>query len=177
MKPQKAFRLFAGLIILPGLFLLGACGYQLTGKTTHLPPGVASLAIPTFVNRTLEPGIEIMFTRAFLDEFIRDRRVQVVDRAAADAVLEGTIKDFRISSVSYDRSGLATEYQTRVVADLALKKRTGEVLWMEKDLSEVRWYRSSSSDALTNEANKARAIQEMAQFVADRIRNRFFYEF
>jgi outer membrane lipopolysaccharide assembly protein LptE/RlpB len=166
-------RLF--LIICIALLPLG-CGYQLVGKETHVPTGLNSLAIPTFMNQTLEPGIEVFFTQAFLKEFIQDRRVKILDRSEADSILEGVIKDFQIYSVAYDRSGLATEYQTTVVIDLTLKKRTGETLWKEKDISETRWYRTSSS-VLVSESNRAAAIQEIGRFIAERIRNRLFYNF
>jgi outer membrane lipopolysaccharide assembly protein LptE/RlpB len=128
------------------------------------------------VNKTFEPGIEIPFTQAFLREFILDKRIKVVDRSEADSILEGVIKSFNISSVSYDRSGLVMEYQTTVVMDLTLKKQSGEPLWMEEDLSETYWYRSSSN-ILAAEANKAVAIQQMGRFVAGRIRHRFLYQF
>jgi hypothetical protein len=100
----------------------------------------------------------------------------VVDRKEADSILEGAIKAFYIFSVSYDKSGLALEYEIRVVLDLSLKKRTGEVLWAENNFSETRWFRASS-DVLTNEANKAAALQQIGRFSAERIRNRFFHNF
>jgi len=152
------------------------CGYQMVGKETHVPPGLTSVAIPTFVNQTFEPGIEVLFTQAFLKGFIQDRRVKVVDRKEADSVLEGMIKSLEISSVSYDRSNLALEYQINVVMDLMLKKRSGEILWREKDLAERTWYRASSN-ALINEANKTTALQQAGRSMAERIRNRFFYNF
>jgi outer membrane lipopolysaccharide assembly protein LptE/RlpB len=155
---------------------LAACGYQMVGKETHVPPGLRSVAIPTFKNATYEPGIEIPFTQAFLREFILDRRVHVVDRAQADSLLEGIIRDFRIYSVSYDKSGLVLEYQTTVTLDVTLKDRTGKVLWEQKSLSETQWFRASSS-VLTSEANKAAAIQQIGTLVAGRLRNRFFYNF
>jgi len=158
------------------MILIMGCGYQMVGKETHIPPGLNSVAIPTFINQTYEPGLEIPFTQAFLKEFIQDRRVKVAGRMEADSILEGVIKSFEIYSVSYDRSGFALEYQTNVVMDLTLKKRTGEILWREKDLLEKRWYRASSN-VLVNETNKAAAIQEAGRFMAERIRNRFFSQF
>jgi outer membrane lipopolysaccharide assembly protein LptE/RlpB len=158
------------------MVLVLGCGYQMVGKETHVPPGLTSVAIPTFVNQTFEPGIEVLFTQAFLKGFIQDRRAKVVDRKEADSVLEGMIKSLEISSVSYDRSGLALEYQINVVMDLMLKKRSGEILWREKDLTEMTWYRTSSN-ALINEANKAAALQQAGRSMAERIRNRFFYDF
>ena len=158
------------------LFFLWGCGYQLVGKETHLPPGVTSVAIPTFINQTYEPGIETPLTQAFLREFIQDRRVKVVDRKEADSILEGIIKSFYILSVSYDKSGYALEYQTTVVMDITLKKRNGEVLWKEKDLIEKEWYRTNPS-VIATEDNKVNAIQQTARSLAERIRNRFFYNF
>jgi outer membrane lipopolysaccharide assembly protein LptE/RlpB len=158
------------------IVLFGGCGYQMVGKGTHVPSGLTSVAIPTFVNQTYEPGIEVPFTQAFLREFIQDRRVKVVDRKEAESILEGIIKSFEIYSVSYDRSGFALEYQTNVVIDLTLKKRTGEILWREKDLLEKRWYRVSSN-VLINEGNKVAAIQQTGRVMAERIRNRFFSQF
>ena len=166
---KKLFSIFC-------IVLLGGCGYQMVGKETHVPPGLTSVAIPTFVNQTFEPGIEVLFTQAFLKGFIQDRRTKVVDRKEADSVLEGMIKSLEISSVSYDRSNLALEYQINVVMDLILKKRSGEILWREKDLTERTWYRASSN-ALINEANKAAALQQAGRSMAERIRNRFFYDF
>ena len=175
-NPQSAIRNFLKRLCILSMILITGCGYQMVGKETHVPPGLTSIAIPTFVNRTLEPGIEVPFTRGFLGEFINDRRVGVVDRTEAASILEGVVKSFNIYAVAYGPTGLVSEYQTTVVIDLTLKKRTGEVLWTEKDFSENRWYRASSS-VLTSEANKAIAIQEIGRLMAERIRNRFFYNF
>ncbi len=158
------------------MILIGGCGYKMVGKETHLPPGIRSLAIPTFENQTFEPGVEVPFTQGFLREFIQDQRVKVVGRNRADAILEGVIKTFQIHSVSYDRSGIALEYQTTIVIDLTLKGKNGEVLWTEKNLSESRVYRASTH-ILISESNKAEAIHSLARFMAERIRNRFFYNF
>ncbi len=156
--------------------LLLSCGYRMVGKETHRPPEITSIAIPTFINQTFEPGIEIPLTQGFLREFIQDRRVKVVDRKEADSILEGVIKSFQIHSVSYDRSGTAREYQTMVKLDLTLRKRNGEILWVQKDLTESRTYRTSLNPLMT-ESNKANALQTMGRLMAESIRNRFFFDF
>lgn len=157
------------------LVLLMACGYKMTGKETHVPPGLSSIAIPTLKNKTFEPGIEIPFTQAFLNEFIQDRRVKVVSRAEADAILEGVVTDFTAYGVAYDKSGFVLQYRTSIVVNFTLKDRTGKVLWQE-GASETQWFRASST-GVTNEAAKQVAIQRTAGFMAERIRNRFFYNF
>jgi len=173
---KSTFRNCVSLLLLLCMLSLPACGYQMVGKETHVPTGLSSVAIPTFKNRTYEPGIEVPFTQAFLREFILDRRVSVVDRAQADSLLEGVINDFKFYSVSYDRSGLVLEYQTVVVLDVTLRDREGKVLWEQKNFSETEWFRASSS-ALTNEANKVAAIRQIGGLVAGRLRNRFFHNF
>jgi outer membrane lipopolysaccharide assembly protein LptE/RlpB len=174
--PNSELRTYRGLFLILWITLLVGCGYQMVGKETHIPPGLTSLAIPTFANQTFEPGIEVPFTQGFLREFIQDRRLKVVDRGDADSTLEGIIKHFSIASASYDQSGFVLEYQTTVTLDVTLKKRNGEIIWKESNLSETRWYRASSR-VLFNEASKALAIQQMGTFVAERVRNRFFYNF
>jgi outer membrane lipopolysaccharide assembly protein LptE/RlpB len=174
--PNSELRTCSRLLSITCVVLLLGCGYQMVGKETHVPPGLTSVVIPTFLNQTLEPGIEIPFTKGFLTEFINDRRVKVVSRGEADSILEGVIKSLVFYSTAYDKSGIAIEYQTTVVIDLTLIKPTGEILWQEKDLTETRWYRTSLN-ILISESNKVAAIQEIGSFMAGRIRNRFFYDF
>jgi len=173
---------FKKFLIIICLVLIAGCGYQMIGKETHVPPGLNSIAIPTFKNHTFEPGIEILFTQAFLNEFIQDRRVKVVSREEADSVLEGVVNYFGVSSAAYNSSGFAAQYQIYVFADFTLKDRTGKVLWVEKGLQETQWFRvpsvaNSGTIGVANEAAKQAAIQKTAGFMADRIRNRFFYNF
>jgi len=175
-NPQLAVRNYLKVLLILCAVSLVGCGYQMVGRETHVPPGLTSIAIPTFENKTFEPGIEIPFTQALLREFIQDRRVKVVDRAQADSILEGVVRSFYAYGVSFDSAGLVVEYQTSVVLDLTLKDRTGKVLWEEKGFSESRWYRAASQ-GLTSEANKQAAIQETGRFVAQRLRSRFFYNF
>jgi outer membrane lipopolysaccharide assembly protein LptE/RlpB len=168
------------------MVLIAGCGYQMVGKETHVVPGLNSIAIPTFKNQTFEPGIEIPFTQAFLNTFIQDRRVKVVSRAEADCILEGAVRSFTASSVAYSTSGFVAEYAITVMVDLTLKDRTGKVLWVEKNVQESQWFRASSggvtsqnsgTSGVTYEAAKQAAIQKTAGFMAERIRNRFFYNF
>jgi outer membrane lipopolysaccharide assembly protein LptE/RlpB len=173
-SPQSDIRNYRWLLI-SFLALLVACGYQMVGKKTHVPPGLTSIAIPTFKNRTFEPGIEIPLTQAVLNEFIQDRRVKVVSRAEADSILEGVVTNFTTPAVAYDRSGFVLEYFVTVNLRFTLKDRTGKILWDDSH-GEVQWFRASSV-GVTNEAAKQAAIQKAAGAMAERIRSRFFYNF
>ena len=172
----RSLRLCGEILWVFLLVVLCGCGYQLAGKSSHLPAGVTSLAIPTFSNQTLEPGIEVPLTQSFLREFMFDGRIKVLSPNEANTTLEGIIKNFRIRSVSYDESGLAQEYQVAITVDLTLTKSSGEIVWKENDLTEIRWYRASFGGVI-NEASKNSAVQELGKFMAERVKSRFFYNF
>ena len=176
LSPRRSLRVYSKIIFVFLLVVLCGCGYQLTGKSTHLPAGVTSLAIPTFKNETLEPGIEAPLTQSFLREFMYDGRVKVLSSRQADAILEGNIKTFQIRSVSYNESGLVQEYEVFITVDLTLAKSSGEIVWKENNLTEVRWYRASFG-GVVNEASKNSAVQELGKFMAERVKSRFFYNF
>jgi|GEM_PF-249544 len=173
---RRSLRLCGEIIFVFLLAVFCGCGYQLAGKSTHLPTGVTSLAIPTFNNQTLEPGIEVPLTQSFLREFMFDGRVKILSSKEADTILDGIIKNFRIRSVSYNESGLVQEYEVVVTVDLTLTKSSGEIVWKDDNLTEVRWYRASFGGVI-NEASKNSAVQELGKFMAERVKSRFFYNF
>ena len=160
------------------LLLLGTgCRYRFGGEGFGPSPEIRSIAIPTFINETYEAGIETIVTNALLRELIKDRRVKVVGEDEADAIMEGRIKSFTISSVAYDQTGMVLEYRTWVALDVILKRnKKGEVLWSKRGLLESDVYRVSS-DVLLTEAGKERAIQNIATELARRIRRRLFEGF
>jgi len=175
-NPNSAIRNYIRVLLILCMMLFTGCGYQMVGKQTHVPPGMNSIAIPTFLNKTLEPGIEIQLTQGFLREFILDRRAKVVDRKEADVILEGVIRSFLLFSVAYNQSGIALEYQVTLVADLTLKRQNGEVIWKELNLSETRYYQTSPTP-LISESNKGVAVQQIGSIMAERILNRVFSNF
>jgi len=178
VKAGKAGAIRNGIRVLLILCMMSlvACGYQMVGKETHVPPGLSSIAIPTFKNKTFQPGIEIAFTQAFLNEFILDRRVKVTDRAEADSILEGAVVSFTAYPATLDASGFVLEYVMTVTVTFSLKDRAGKVLWGVNNASQTQWFQGSSVGP-TNEAAKQVAIQKAAAAMADVILQRFFSNF
>jgi len=73
--------------------LTSCAGYQLGGaKPQHLS-GVTKIAIPAFVNNTLEPRLGSLVTNAVIKQIQSDGSYQVVSRDQAEAVLEGIVAD------------------------------------------------------------------------------------
>jgi outer membrane lipopolysaccharide assembly protein LptE/RlpB len=79
---------------------LGGCGYSLRGT---LPAHIKTVGVPIFGNRTSEPGVEAFVTRAIVEAFSTNGRLRVVHPADADAVLEGEVIGYDLSSIAFDR--------------------------------------------------------------------------
>ena len=158
--------------------LLGTgCGYRLGGEGFGPSPEIRSIAIPTFINETYEAGIETIVTNSLLAELVRDGRIKVVGEDEADAIMEGTVKSFSISSVAYDPTGVVLEYRTWISLDVVLRQgKKGRVLWSRRNLTESDVY-TVSSDVLRTETGKEEAIQKIATELARRIRRRLFEGF
>src|SRR5207247_11478556 len=78
---------------------VAGCGYGLRGT---LPSHLKTIAIPTFANRTSEPGGENFLTRAVVDAFSTNGRLRVVGPDAAGSILEGGGTGDDGQSVAFD---------------------------------------------------------------------------
>ena len=152
-----------------GLLCLVGCGYQLRGKETNLPPGIHSVAIPLFANRTDQTGIETQITRALVEKFISTKRLSVSPRDSADSLLTGTVKVFSTSPVAVTSSTqLTTEYRATVIVEYNFQgQKDGKVL-IREEISEWRNY-PVVSDLNATEQNKREAIRRISLLLAERV--------
>jgi hypothetical protein len=122
--------LLAGLSAALPLLCGGCAGYRLGSM---LPEGVASLNVPTFVNKTKEPLLEVETTRAAIEEFQKDGSLKVVGELDADAILEVTLSEFRLDPVAYrkDTRTAAKQYRMIVYASIVLKRRSDSTVIMQ----------------------------------------------
>lgn len=110
------------------LALVGCAGYRL-GSTP--PPGVKSISVLTFANKSNEPQVETEATRATLQELQKDGGLEVTTAEKADALLEVTITKYALTPLRYQRGSARTtqEYRLKVTAKVVCKRAgTGEVL-------------------------------------------------
>ncbi len=167
-------KIYIGLLLI-SCFLASACGYKFTGGGEP-PGGIKSINIVTFQNRTSEVGIENSFTSALVDQFITNSDVMVTSRAAADAVMEGSIVAIRSGSIA--RKGPQTSLESRVymTVDLKLTAKDGKVLWFSRGISEKEEYDVDDDKAQT-ESNKRAAIKSLSEKLAERVYNRLTDDF
>src|ERR1043165_7174373 len=105
-----------------------------------LPKRIRTVAVPAFQfeAKGMRYRVESRFTEAVTKEIIRrgnGLRVQG-SRDGADAVIEGTIRDFSFSGVLLDRQGRARVYEVTIVTAVTVRDlHTNKVLFDNQNLT------------------------------------------
>lgn len=146
------------------LLALGGCGYSLR---TSMPPGIKSIHVPVLVNKTAEPGIEDFITQALTQAVVQSGRVRIAANAqAADAILEGSIVEYRLASLSFDRSANVTSYRLTIGLALTFTDlKQNKVLWKQDRIEERADFQVAGQVTQTL-AREEQAVQRAAVDVA-----------
>jgi len=114
-------------------WLLGGCGYHLSGHSTLLPAGIKSIGIPTFVNKTDRPELEQRITAEVISQFVTRGRYQTSSREeGVDAILRGEISNFVQTPVAINPQGRATRYEILINARVSLIQAADDkILWQD----------------------------------------------
>lgn len=111
MKKLQAFALPFSFAL--SCALLCGCVHYSIGTT--LPKHLKTVYVETLQNRTSEPQIESSITSAILREFQRDGQLKVVDRADADVLVTGMLKEYKLEPMRYDRNNPKTTREYRAI--------------------------------------------------------------
>ena len=171
------------LVLLALLMLLPSCGYRVSGLGGLVPEGAKSIAVPTFVNGTREPSVDIMVTQAVVDEFLADGRLKVTDPERADIVLKGMVMKYDVTALSYTKvASFVQQYRVTLVVDASLEDlRSRKILWQEKGIEAIfiSDYPISYTDPtvptvdiMQTKISKETAIKKASQDIAWTLRSR-----
>ncbi len=173
---RKRF-LWRGMGVVLVLLFAAGCGYHFKGKANNLPKDIKSISIPIFKNETTETNIENLFTNALIAQFVRSKEFKITDVDKADAVIYGVLKRYSNDTLTYSGGGKVSQYRVRVVAEVTLvRAKSKEVIWRAKHLEEFEDY-DASTNTIENEANKEKAFQSLAKFMAEIIHDRMLENF
>ena len=105
-------RFIFSLMVLPLVFI----GCHVTPRTRTLPSEIQNIYVPMFINTSYEPGLEELATRATVEAFLADGRLDIVHSRQADVVVQGIITDYAndVSSTESDDFPLMNSITTRV---------------------------------------------------------------
>ncbi len=169
--------LWSGLgavLLLSGLAMMAGCsalGYRL-GST--LPPGIDVVHVPTVINRTSEPLIELQVTQSIVNELQREGTLSVADIDKADVVLNVFLDGFTLAPLRYesDQATATSEYRMTLRAVVELENlRTGEKMVQttvrgEADFTPAGDLTSSKREILPKAADDLaqRIVQSVVEF-------------
>ncbi len=180
MKPGTAITMaLAALLSMSLSVLSSSCGYSTGGHASLLPATIQTIAIPPFTNASTRYKITDGLPEAITREFAtRTRYKIVVDPAAADAVLHGTVTNYTSGVTVVDpTTGRASAVDIHVWLRLSLEERaTGKILFT-RPLMDVRERYQISLDpgAFFEESDDAikRASEQTARQVVSAILENF----
>ena len=111
------------------------CGYTLRPS---LPAHIKTIHVPTLQNRTQEPAIETFVTQALIQAVVTSGRAQLASsERVADAVLEGSIIEYSLTSLAFDRAANVTQYRLAIALSLTLRDRVrNEVIWRQERIQD-----------------------------------------
>lgn len=136
----------AGPLVLLAALAAG-CGYTVGGT---LPSHITTISVPIFRNLTEEPAVESLITRAVVEAFVTNGRLRVVRSEEADAVLDGEIVGYAVSSIAFDRDANVRLYRLAVTVNLRLRdQRQRTVLFQQSAVREQADFSVQDAVSLT----------------------------
>lgn len=152
-----------GAALLALVLALGGCGYSFQGT---LPSHVKTVAVPIFINRTQQPAVEAVITRAIVDAFATNGRLRVVRPEDADSILEGEVLQYTVGAIAVDPSLNVQQYRLGVTLNLRMRDvRLNTLLFEQANFSEQADFLVAGSVAQTLSIEAA-ALQQAATEIA-----------
>ena len=136
-----------------------------------MPSGIKSLFVAILENGTSETGVENIITNDLIYEFTRSRKVVLVSRENADAILSGVVTSIRVEAISHRETHTSLERRVKLQVDLKLTDPEGSVIWSAEGISANESY-DVMQDKPATEHNKRNAISELSKRLAESVYNR-----
>lgn len=156
------------------LLLICGCGYT-TGSL--LPAHIKSVAVPTFTNKTYEPGLETDITRKVIERFIFDGNLKIATEEKADVILLGEVVGYERVPLRYKDNDIVEEYRVVLTVNLIFKDLVkNKVIWEEKEFKgEYTYYTSAAqatgaagTSASSETEAREKAILDLARNIVNR---------
>lgn len=141
----------------------GGCGVYSFSSAGKAP--FSSIAVEQFENKTPEYQLADRLTEALVDAFIQDNTVPVKDMSRAEAVLIGSVNDYRRDPYTYDQADVVKEYVVKVTVHVKVVKNGSEDVYWEENFFAQGIY---NADTETEDDGQTRAIELLTSTILDR---------
>jgi hypothetical protein len=156
------------------VWLFSGCGiysFNPGGKSS-----IKTIAVSQIENKTIESGLSSRMTDLIVDAFISEGSMKVVSAKDADAILDGTLTDYKREAYTYNEADNVSQYVVKLVFDVTLLKGSSEEqIWKETFYSEGYYSTDISSTegseiqvATTEEGAQVQAANKLVQDVINR---------
>jgi hypothetical protein len=170
ISKHKSLRdnLFIISFVVIQILSISGCGYRFSPGGEYIDKSIQTVFVDNFANKTSEANLENTIRSAFIDQFIRGRRLKLVDsRNAADVLFSGSIDSLMTAPLSYQKDNLAAEERMTMTMELVLEEQgTRKVIWTDKRFSATQDY--PFSDVITKERNRKDALTKLSKDSAEK---------
>jgi outer membrane lipopolysaccharide assembly protein LptE/RlpB len=137
MKKQNRLQMIKTLIICFSATLLFGCGYSFAPRGENIDNRIQKVYVESFDNKTAQAGIENYVRTAFINQFIQNSRLKIVESAeSADAIVKGKILNLNTSPLSYRSNALVAEERATIILELTfLENESGKIIWSSKNIT------------------------------------------
>ena len=155
------------LMVLTALLLTG-CGYGLGGQRGSFAPGVRTVFVDVFTNKTSEANADTIFRIAFTNQIVQNGHFKLAPSPeAADAIFRGTILGLQSSSLAYQTTNLSAENRITVTIQISFEEQaSGRVLWTNEAFTGTGDYRVTAVGA--TETSRRDALVKLADDSAEK---------
>jgi len=156
-------------IILAGV---AGCTCRYSFSQSSLPAHIRTVAVPVFLNETVEPSLQQEVTDAVSQAFLDNGSLRVVPEREADSAIYGTIIGYLNHVFGYNADEQTEEYEVVIEMSVEFKdlvKRKSR--WQEERLVGRTTYfvvETSGQEAQTEVSGRAQAIESLAQDILNR---------
>ena len=165
-RTLRRFRPFAALALAAAVLAAAGCVRYRLGSM--LPSDVRTVYMPTCVNETHEPLLELDATRSILAQIQMDGSLRIASEDTADTILDVKLTEFELEPVGYvsGESSTVDQYRMRITASFVLRRQSDNSVVAESP-SVVGWYDFDFTGDMTS--SKAVALRPTADDLGRRI--------
>jgi hypothetical protein len=162
-------RWFGCAAVLAAVTLGGCAGYRLGSS---LPADIRAIHVPTFVNKTGEPLLEVETTAAVIREFQTDGTLKVVgDVSRADLELRAELLTYKLEALRFDPNERRTadEYRLRIEARLVCRRIGGGAVLVSRKVDGESTFTLSGSLNAAKQSALPKAARDLAHNVVEAV--------
>ncbi|HEY5132469.1 MAG TPA: LptE family protein [Candidatus Krumholzibacteriaceae bacterium] len=148
------------------LMLAPSCGvYSTKGRTAG---NIKKIAVPNLSNETAQPDIEAEITTNLRNGLIKDNTLKVVAENEADAVLEGTVVDYKNVPFTFNTDLQAEQYRLMIGLNVSLfNPKDNTYIWKDRRIdAHSDYYLETTTDRTYD-----RALEEVYKDIVEGILN------